>query len=180
MFEQPIYRKVAWRIIPLLFLCYIAAYLDRVNVGFAKLQMQADVPGLTEGAYGLGAGLFFFGYFFFEVPSNILMVKFGARFWIARIMISWGLISSAMLFVNSPFLFYLLRFLLGFAEAGFFSGNHSLPDLLVPVRPARESGGLFHAGDCPDRSDRQPRLGLDSAGAQWGQKFKGLANALSP
>ena len=120
--DHPVYRKVAWRIIPLLFICYIAAYLDRVNVSFAKLKMQADVPGLSEGAYGFGAGLFFFGYFCFEVPSNILLEKVGARFWIARIMISWGVISMAMLFVNSTLLFYLLRFLLGFAEAGFFPG----------------------------------------------------------
>jgi D-galactonate transporter len=120
--EDAVYAKVAWRIIPLMFLCYIAAYLDRVNVGFAKLQMQSDVAGLSDTVYGLGAGIFFFGYFFFEVPSNILLEKFGARVWIARIMITWGIISSAMLFVNSPWMFYLLRFLLGLAEAGFFPG----------------------------------------------------------
>jgi D-galactonate transporter len=120
--EDPLYAKVAWRIIPLLFLCYIAAYLDRVNVGFAKLQMQSDVAGLSDTVYGIGAGIFFVGYFFFEVPSNILLEKFGARVWIARIMISWGIISSAMLFVNSPAIFYVLRFLLGVAEAGFFPG----------------------------------------------------------
>jgi MFS family permease len=120
--DDAVYNKVAWRIIPLLFVSYIAAYLDRVNVGFAKLQMQSDVTGLSDTVYGTGAGIFFFGYFFFEVPSNILLEKFGARIWIARIMISWGIISSAMLFVNSAWLFYLLRFLLGFAEAGFFPG----------------------------------------------------------
>jgi sugar phosphate permease len=81
--DHPIYRKVAWRIIPLLFICYIAAYLDRVNVSFAKLKMQADVPGLSESAYGFGAGLFLFGYFCFEVPSNILLERVGARLWIA-------------------------------------------------------------------------------------------------
>jgi D-galactonate transporter len=120
--EDVVYTKVAWRIVPLMFLCYIAAYLDRVNVGFAKLQMQSDVAGLSDTVYGIGAGIFFFGYFFFEVPSNILMEKFGARVWIARIMITWGIISSATLFVNSPWMFYLLRFLLGLAEAGFFPG----------------------------------------------------------
>ena len=120
--EDAVYAKVAWRIIPLMFLCYIAAYLDRVNVGFAKLQMQSDVAGLSDTVYGLGAGIFFVGYFFFEVPSNILMEKFGARVWIARIMITWGIISSATLFVNSPWMFYALRFLLGLAEAGFFPG----------------------------------------------------------
>jgi len=120
--EDAIYAKVAWRLIPLLFLCYIAAYLDRVNVAFAKLQMQSDVAGLSDTVYGLGAGIFFIGYFFFEIPSNLLLEKFGARVWIARIMVSWGVISSAMLFVNSPGIFYVLRFLLGLAEAGFFPG----------------------------------------------------------
>jgi D-galactonate transporter len=120
--EDAVYAKVAWRIIPLLFVCYIAAYLDRVNVSFAKLQMESDVAGFSETVYGLGAGVFFFGYFFFEVPSNILLEKVGARLWIARIMISWGIISSLMVFVNSPAIFYGLRFLLGVAEAGFFPG----------------------------------------------------------
>ena len=120
--EDAVYAKVAWRLIPLLFLCYIAAFLDRVNVSFAKLQMQSDVAGLSDTVYGLGAGIFFIGYFLFEVPSNLLLEKFGARVWIARIMVSWGIISSAMLFVNSPGIFYVLRFLLGVAEAGFFPG----------------------------------------------------------
>lgn len=87
--EEALYRKVAWRIIPILFICYIAAYLDRVNVGFAKLQMQSDLPKISDAVYGFGAGIFFLGYFIFEVPSNILMEKVGARFWIARIMVSW-------------------------------------------------------------------------------------------
>ena len=120
--KEAVYNKIAWRIIPLLFLCYIAAYLDRVNVGFAKLQMQVDVPEISDSVYGVGAGIFFLGYFLFEVPSNILMEKLGARLWIARIMISWGVISSAMVLVNSAWLFYGLRFLLGLAEAGFFPG----------------------------------------------------------
>jgi len=120
--EDAVYAKVAWRLIPLLFLCYMAAYLDRVNVAFAKLQMQSDVAGLSDTVYGVGAGIFFIGYFFFEIPSNLLLEKFGARVWIARIMVSWGIISSAMLFVNSPGIFYVLRFLLGLAEAGFFPG----------------------------------------------------------
>ena len=84
-----------------LFICYIAAYLDRVNVSFAKLQMQADVPQISDTVFGLGAGIFFLGYFIFEVPSNLLMEKVGARFWIARIMVTWGIVSSAMIFVNS-------------------------------------------------------------------------------
>jgi sugar phosphate permease len=120
-FEAATYRTVTWRLLPFLFLCYILAYLDRVNVGFARLQMQADL-GLSDTAYGIGAGMFFVGYFFFEVPSNLLMRRVGARIWIARIMILWGLISSAMMFTNSQGAFYALRFLLGIAEAGFFPG----------------------------------------------------------
>lgn len=115
------YRKVMWRLLPLLFISYVAAYLDRVNVGFAKLQMLNDL-GFSEAIYGLGAGIFFIGYFLFEVPSNLLLHRFGARKWIARIMISWGLIAGAMAFVKTPASFYVLRFLLGLAEAGFFPG----------------------------------------------------------
>ena len=119
--EADTYRTVTWRLLPFLFVCYILAYLDRVNVGFARLQMQADL-GLSDTAYGIGAGMFFVGYFFFEVPSNLLMRRVGARVWIARIMIMWGVISSAMMFTSSQTTFYGLRFLLGIAEAGFFPG----------------------------------------------------------
>jgi sugar phosphate permease len=113
------YSKVAWRLLPFLFLCYVFAYLDRVNVGFAKLQMMSDL-GLSEAVYGMGAGVFFAGYLMFEVPSNIVMLKVGARKWITRIMVTWGLISAAMMYVSTPASFYALRFLLGVAEAGFF------------------------------------------------------------
>jgi D-galactonate transporter len=116
-----VYRKVAWRLIPLLFLCYIAAYLDRVNVGFAKLQMQSALQ-FSDSVYGFGAGIFFVGYFIFEIPSNILLHKVGAGRWIARIMITWGILSAATMFVNSATSFYVVRFLLGVAEAGFFPG----------------------------------------------------------
>ena len=119
--EASLYRKVTWRLLPLLFACYVAAYLDRVNVGFAKLQMLGDLH-FSESVYGLGAGIFFIGYFLFEVPSNIILHKVGARVWIARVMVSWALISAAMAFVNSPTTFYVLRFLLGVAEAGLFPG----------------------------------------------------------
>jgi MFS family permease len=115
------YAKVTLRLVPFLFICYVAAYLDRVNVGFAKLQMLNDLK-FSESVYGLGAGVFFIGYFLFEVPSNLLLHRFGARKWIARIMLSWGLISGCMVFVSSPASFYVLRFLLGLAEAGFFPG----------------------------------------------------------
>jgi len=119
--EEALYRKVTLRLIPLLLACYVVAYLDRVNVGFAKLQMM-DQLGFSDTIYGLGAGMFFIGYFLFEVPSNMILHKMGARVWIGRIMISWGLISAAMMFVTTPMMFYVMRFLLGIAEAGFFPG----------------------------------------------------------
>ena len=119
--EERTYRKVTMRIVPFLFICYLAAYLDRVNVGFAKLQMLHEL-NFSETVYGLGAGIFFLGYVLFEVPSNIIMHRVGARVWIARIMLTWGLISAAMVFVRSPLSFYVLRFLLGVAEAGFIPG----------------------------------------------------------
>lgn len=116
-----IYRKVAIRLIPFLCLCYIAAYLDRVNVGFAKLQMLSDLS-FSNTVYGIGAGIFFVGYVLFEVPSNIIMHRVGAKVWIARIMITWALIAAAMAFVKTPTQFYILRFFLGVAEAGFIPG----------------------------------------------------------
>ncbi|PKW16121.1 MFS transporter [Saccharopolyspora spinosa] len=116
-----IYRRVALHLMPFLMLCYIAAYLDRINVGFAKLNMQDDL-GLSNAAYGLGAGLFFIGYLVFEVPSNLVMMRIGARRTIARIMILWAIISAAFAFVGAPWQFYVLRFLLGAAEAGFYPG----------------------------------------------------------
>ncbi|WEX90426.1 MFS transporter [Sinorhizobium garamanticum] len=119
--EDRAYTKVFWRIVPFLMLCYVVAYLDRVNVGFAKLQMSSEL-GLSEAAYGVGAGIFFIGYFLFEVPSNVILNKVGARVWIARIMITWGVISAAFMFTSSETAFYVLRFLLGIAEAGFFPG----------------------------------------------------------
>jgi MFS family permease len=141
--EAGLYRKVARRTIPLLFVCYIAAYLDRVNVSFAKLQMQADVPAISDTVFGLGTGIFFLGYFVFEVPSNILMEKLGARLWIARIMITWGIISTAMIFVNSPSAFYGFRLLLGFAEAGFFPGVILYLTYWFPSRRRGEMVALF-------------------------------------
>lgn len=120
-FEEATFRKVGMRIIPFVFLCYIVAFLDRVNVGFAKLQMSADLK-FSDTVYGFGAGIFFIGYFIFEVPSNVILEKVGAKLWIARIMITWGIISSCFMFVNGEFWFYTLRFLLGAAEAGFFPG----------------------------------------------------------
>ncbi|MHC3122386.1 MFS transporter [Acinetobacter sp. GN11] len=115
------YRKIAFRLMPFLMLCYFCAYLDRVNVGFAKLQMMNDLQ-FSEAVYGLGAGIFFIGYFLCEVPSNIVLHKVGARRWIARIMITWGILSGCFAFVETEWQFYTLRFLLGVAEAGLAPG----------------------------------------------------------
>lgn len=119
--ERQTMRKVAWRIVPFLILCYFIAYVDRVNIGFAALTMNAHI-GLSQTAFGIGGSLFFIAYVLFEVPSNIAMEKFGARIWIARIMITWGLVGVGMAFVSGAWSFYALRFLLGAAEAGFFPG----------------------------------------------------------
>lgn len=119
--EDALYRKVNWRIVPLFILCFLFAYLDRVNISFAKLEMQSDL-GFSDTVYGLGASLFFVGYFLFEVPSNVLLHKIGARVWIARIMVTWGITSACMMFVQSEFWFYTLRFLIGVMEAGFVPG----------------------------------------------------------
>ncbi|THD38473.1 MFS transporter [Pantoea sp. R102] len=116
-----IYRKITWKLIPFLCLCYLAAYLDRINIGLAKLQMASDLA-LSETAFGLGAGLFFVGYILFEVPSNLILQRVGAKIWIARIMITWGLLSTATLLVQTPTQFYIIRFFLGAAEAGFLPG----------------------------------------------------------
>src|SRR6185312_4485337 len=116
-----VYTKVTWRLVPLLFVCYVLSYLDRINVGFAQLQMKSDL-GFSDAIYGLGAGIFFVGYFLFEVPSNLLLEKIGARKTITRIMVIWGLVSACMAFVHAPWAFYVLRFLLGVFEAGFFPG----------------------------------------------------------
>ncbi len=119
--ESEVYRKVSWHIIPFLFLCYVFAYVDRVNVGFAKLQMQQDL-GISDAVYGTAAGIFFIGYFFFEIPCNIALQKIGARYWLGPIIIVWGLVSASTMFVKSEFGFYAVRFLLGVVESGFFPG----------------------------------------------------------
>jgi ACS family tartrate transporter-like MFS transporter len=114
-------RAVSHRLIPFLFVLYVVSFLDRVNVGFAALEMNRDL-GLSPAVYGFGAGIFFIGYSLFEVPSNLILARTGARLWIARIMITWGFIAAGMMFVRGPLSFYVLRFLLGVAEAGFFPG----------------------------------------------------------
>jgi sugar phosphate permease len=119
--EAAVYRKITWRLMPFLFLCYVLAYVDRVNVGFAKLQMQQAL-GMSDSVYGFGAGVFFIGYFLFEVPANMIMMRIGARRWIGPIMAAWGIVSACTLLVKDAHSFYALRFLLGIVESGFFPG----------------------------------------------------------
>jgi ACS family tartrate transporter-like MFS transporter len=119
--EQRTIRKISWRLLPLIVVIYFVAYIDRTNVSFAALTMNKDL-GLSAYIFGWGAGIFFLGYFLFEVPSNVILEKTGARIWIARIMVTWGLVSGAMAFATGPASFLTLRFLLGVAEAGFFPG----------------------------------------------------------
>ena len=119
--ERSAMRRIGWRLVPFLILAYFVSFLDRVNVGFAAIQMNHDL-GLTATVFGWGAGIFFLGYFLMEIPSNLALERFGARLWIARIMATWGIISAAMALVQGPWSFIGLRFLLGLAEAGFFPG----------------------------------------------------------
>jgi len=123
--QRAVLTRVTARLIPLLFFCYIIAYIDRINVGFAKLHLREVLgvdPGVFSSVYGMGAGLFFIGYFLFEVPSNVILTRVGARRWICRIMATWSVISAGMAFVTGETSFIVMRFLLGVAEAGFFPG----------------------------------------------------------
>jgi ACS family tartrate transporter-like MFS transporter len=135
-------RKVTWRLVPFLFVLYVIAWLDRVNVGFAGLEMNADL-GFSSTVFGFGSGIFFLGYCLFEIPSNIILERVGARIWIARIMVTWGLISAALMFVRTPAVFYLLRFLLGVAEAGFFPGVIYYLSLWYPTRQRARAIAAF-------------------------------------
>jgi ACS family tartrate transporter-like MFS transporter len=143
--RQTALRKVTWRLIPFIFLLYVVNILDRMNVGFARLQMVEDL-GLDETAYALGAGIFYVGYFLFEVPSNLILSRTGARLWIGRIMISWGLITCAMMTIRGPWTFYLLRVLLGFAEAGFFPGIILYLTYWFPARERARAVAFFMIG----------------------------------
>ena len=140
-----IYKKVSWRLLPFLLLCYFFAYLDRINIGFAKLQMQQEL-GFNDAIYGMAAGIFFLGYVLFEVPTNLYFEKVGARKTITRIMILWGLTSMSMLFVTTPQMFYVLRFLLGVFEAGFAPGMIFYLTLLVFRCTHGTCDGDRHAG----------------------------------
>jgi len=140
--EEAVVRRLTWRLVPFLFLLYIVAYLDRSNVGFAALQMQQQL-GFSDAVFGLGLGLFFVGYFCFQVPSNLVLQRVGARRWIASLMMVWGVISAAMVFVSGPRSFYTLRFLLGAAEAGFFPGVIFYLKNWFPVRARARTVARF-------------------------------------
>jgi sugar phosphate permease len=140
--ERALIAKITWRLMPFLGFLYLIAYIDRQNVSFAKLQM-VDALGLSEYAYGLGASLFFIGYFIFEVPSNLFLNRFGASIWFARIMVTWGIITIALAYTQSATMFYILRFLLGVAEAGFFPGVLYLLTLWFPKDYRGRMVGLF-------------------------------------
>ena len=137
-------KRVSARLVPFLIVCYFVAYLDRVNVGFAALTMNKDL-GISATAYGLGAGIFFFTYFLFEVPSNLFLERFGARKWIARIMFTWGILSGAMAFIGGETGFYVVRMLLGAAEAGFFPGIIFYLTLWFPAAYRARIVGYFMA-----------------------------------
>ena len=137
--------KATWRLVPFLLLMYILAFLDRANVGFAKESFQLDT-GLSEAAYAFGAGVFFAGYALLEVPSNLIMHRVGARIWMARIMVTWGLVSAAMMFAYTPTTFYVLRLLLGIAEAGFFPGVILYLTYWFPSYARGKVMGLFYFG----------------------------------
>ena len=141
--ERRVMHKATWRLIPLLSVCYMVAYMDRANISFAALQMNRDLH-FNAGTYGFGAGVFFVSYAICEVPSNLLMLRFGARRWIARIMLTWGVLAAAMVFVRSPASFYALRFLLGMAEAGFFPGVLYYLSLWFPQEVRARAIGRFY------------------------------------
>src|SRR5262245_19576827 len=142
--RQATTNRVLLRLMPFLFLCYVVAYLDRVNIGFAATELQRDL-GLSDAAYGWGAGIFFVGYCLFEIPSNLVLERVGARRWIARIMVRWGVVSMAMARVRGPSSFYAVRVLLGIAEAGFFPGIVLYLTYWVPAADRARAGALSMA-----------------------------------
>ena len=178
-------RAVRRRLVPFLFLLYIFAYLDRINIGFAALQMNAAL-GLSSAVYGLGAGIFFLSYTAFEIPSNLILARVGARRWIARIMVTWGLVSAATMLVTGPVSFYALRFLLGAAEAGFFPGIIYYLTRWVPARERARTIATFMTATVTAGIVGGPisgaLLGMDGvgglAGWQWMFVLEGVPAAL--
>ena len=196
-FERATFARIAWRLVPLLFAGYVACFLDRVNVGFAKLQMAGDLE-FSDTVYGFGAGIFFIGYFLFEVPSNLVLTRVGARKWMARIMVSWGLISASFVFVDdmrwgpiatalgfsdAELTFYVLRFLLGAAEAGFFPGVILYLTFWFPAGRRAQVVALFMAGIAVSNVIGSPLSGAilefaDGAGGMRGWEWLFLLEAL--
>src|SRR3982074_2044825 len=157
--ETSTIRAISWRLIPFLVLAYFFSYLDRVNLGFAALTMNAELK-FSPTVFAWGAGIFFLGYFIFEVPSNLALEKFGASRWIARIMVTWGIISACMALVSGVWSFYGVRFPAGRGRSRIFPGHHSLSDLLVPGRIPRAVSGRVR--DRRSRFDRDRRADLRS------------------
>jgi hypothetical protein len=153
--EQTVFTRVRLRLIPFMFLLYLVNYLDRVNIGFAALQMNKDL-GFGPEVYGFGAGIFFWGYLLFEIPSNLLMDRVGARKWIARIMITWGIVSTGMMFMRDDVLHAALS--AGHRRSRIFSGDDSVPHVLVPGVGAREGGGAVHDRERDCRRHRRTDL----------------------
>ncbi|MET3510341.1 MULTISPECIES: MFS transporter [Plantibacter] len=173
--DDKLFRKIAFRILPLVMMGFFLSYLDRVNVGFAKLEMSSDL-GFSDAVYGLGAGVFFIGYFIFEIPSNLILARVGARVWIARIMITWGIISGLMFLVDSEWMFYLMRFLLGVAEAGFIPGVLFYMAQWFPASRRGRAWGVFYlalafsgvvGGPLSGIILNSTHLALDLQGWQW-------------
>jgi ACS family tartrate transporter-like MFS transporter len=169
--EARVVRKISWRILPFVMLLYFISFLDRVNVGFAAFTMNKAI-GLTPAMYGLGGGLFFVGYFLFEIPSNLILYRVGARVWIARVMGTWGLVSAGSAFVTGPHSFYALRFVLGVAEAGFFPGIILYLSLWFPARFRAIAAAVFMAA-----APLSTAVGSPISGALMElPKFAGLTN----
>ena len=179
--EKPVLSKLSWRLLPLIALGYGISFMDRVNISFAALQMNQDLH-FSATIYGLGGGLFFVSYALFEVPSNLLLVRFGARRWITRIMLTWGALAAGMMFVRTPLQFYVMRFLLGLAEAGFFPGiilylSHWFPAgyrgrAISRFYIAWPLSSVFMGAVAGALLNLQGRLGL--AGWQWLFLLEGL------
>ena len=176
--EQRTIAKVSARLVPFLIVCYFVAYLDRVNVGFAALTMNKDL-GLSASAFGFGAGIFFLAYFLFEVPSNLFLERVGARKWIARIMFTWGVISGATAFIGGETSFYVVRVLLGIAEAGFFPGIIFFLTLWFPAVYRARIIGYFMAAIPLSTVIGAPAVGV-AAGAGRVHGHEGMAVAVHP
>ena len=181
--EKTVFRKVSLRLLPFLFLLYVINLIDRTNIGIARLQMVDQQNLLDEEAYALGAGIFYIGYLLFEVPSNLILLRMGPRVWIARILVSWGLISAAMMFVTGPWSFGTLRVLLGVAEAGFFPGIIYYLSDWFPARVRARAVAHFMLGGVIASMVGNPISGfilqyMDQVGGLWGWQWVFLLEGL--